>query len=54
MVMTRFHEIFLPLLRRIADGWERTSAVRHARLADDFGLANGTRPGLVAHRRTIA
>jgi hypothetical protein len=54
MVMAFFHEILPPLLRRIADGRERTSAVRHAPLADDFGLADGERVGILTRRRTIA
>jgi|LakMenEpi03Aug12_release.lakeMendotaPanAssembly.Ray.scaffolds.fasta_scaffold1423912_2 hypothetical protein len=54
MVMALFHEIFLLLLRRIADGQERTSAIRHAPLADDFGLTDGERVGILTSRRTIA
>ena len=54
MIVAQFHEIFLPVLRRIADGRESTMAVRHAPIAGDFGLAEGERTGLLTRRRTIA
>ncbi len=53
MVMAQFHEMFLAGLRRSASGCQRTIAVRCGPIADDFGLADGTRPGLVTRRRTI-
>jgi restriction endonuclease Mrr len=54
MIVAQFHEIFLPVLRRIADGRERTIAVRRVSIADDFGLADDERAGILTRRRTIA
>lgn len=51
--MAALHESILPVMRRSALGYESKIAVRHGPLADDFGLADGTRPGLVTRRRTI-
>lgn len=53
MAMAEVQERFLPVMRRYDGGRERPIAVRHAQLADDFGLADGPRPGLVTRRRTI-
>jgi hypothetical protein len=54
MVMARFHEIFVPLVRRSAGGRERTIAVPRAPSADDFSLAADERSGLLARLRAIA
>jgi restriction endonuclease Mrr len=54
MAMAQFHETFLPLLRRSADGRERMIVVRHAPLADDFGLADGERASILTRLCTIA
>jgi len=54
MVMAQFYEIFLPLLRRSAGGRERPIAVRHDPIADDFGVADGARSGLLTRRHLIA
>ncbi len=54
MAMAQFHEIFLPVLRRSADGRERTIVVRHAPIADNVRLADRARPGFLTRRRAIA
>ncbi len=54
MLMAQFHEIFVPVVRRSARGREMAIVVRHAPIADDFGLAEGERAGLLTCRHTIA
>ena len=40
MHIPQFHEIFVPLLRRSADGREWTRAALRGPIADDFGLSD--------------
>lgn len=47
MPISSFHEMLLPLLRRSADGRDRTVAVPRAPLADDFALADAERQELL-------
>jgi len=42
-----FHEFFLPLLRRSADGRERTLAALRGPIGDDFGLIEAERAELL-------
>ena len=41
-----FHEFFLPLRRRSADGKERTLAALRGPIGDDFGLTDAERADL--------
>ena len=54
IAMAEFRKIFLPILSCSADGQGRTFAVRSATIADDFGLAEVERAGVVTRRCTIA
>jgi len=47
MPIPQFHEIFLPLLRRSADGREWTLAALRGPIADDFGLTDAERAELL-------
>ena len=47
MPIPQFHEIFLPLLRRSADGREWTLAALREQIADDFGLTDAERAELL-------
>lgn len=47
MSVPRFHEIFLPILRRSADGRDWTPAARRGPIADDFGLTEAERAELL-------
>jgi restriction system protein len=47
MPIPQFHEIFLPLLRRTADGREWTLAALRGPVADDFGLTEAERAELL-------
>ncbi|NBO94001.1 MAG: restriction endonuclease, partial [Planctomycetia bacterium] len=50
MPLPQFHEIFLPLLRRAADGREWTLAALRGPIADDFGLTDAERAELLPSR----
>jgi restriction system protein len=47
MPIPRFHEIFLPLLRRAADGRDWTLAALRGPIADDFALTDAERAELL-------
>jgi restriction system protein len=47
MPIPQFHEIILPLLRRVADGREWTLAALRGPIADDFGLTAAERAELL-------
>jgi restriction system protein len=47
MPIPQFHEIFLPLLRRVADGKDWTLAALRGPIADDFGLTAAERAELL-------
>jgi hypothetical protein len=52
--MAQFHELFLPVVSRAADGRKRTISVRRGPITVDLGLDDGERVGLLSRRRTIA
>ena len=47
MPIPQFHEIFLPLLRRAADGRDWTLAALRGPIADEFALTDAERAELL-------